>query len=65
MKVRTLKEHGNRAGARYRKAEGDEYDLPEERAKALTAIGLVEIAEGDQAVSQTFVARRRSRKRRS
>lgn len=47
--VRTERPHGNRHGAKYQKAVGDEYPLPEAAAAKLKALGLVSYADQDLA----------------
>ena len=42
MKVKTLREHGNRFGEGYEKAKGVIYELPDEDAAALIRDKLVE-----------------------
>lgn len=44
MKVKTLREHGNRFGDAFEKTKGSIYDLPEEEAAALIRDKLVEKA---------------------
>jgi hypothetical protein len=43
--VRVLKEHGNNYAPRFRKEVGSEYGVPEDGAKSLIAMGLVEVSE--------------------
>lgn len=42
MLVKTLFPHSNNFGAAFTKAEGDEYDLPDDVAATLVEVGLVE-----------------------
>lgn len=42
MLVKTLFPHNNNFGAAFTKAEGDEYDLPDDVAATLVEVGLVE-----------------------
>jgi hypothetical protein len=60
IKVRALREHGNRFGEKYRKAEGDEYDVPESDAVSLAAQGLV--ASIDDETQPAEAPKRRRRK---
>lgn len=42
MKVKALKPHNNGYGAKFEKAKGDEYEMPDDHAAPLIAAGLVE-----------------------
>jgi hypothetical protein len=47
--VRSLREHSNAYGDSAKKAEGKEYDLPENLVRTLVSVGLVEKIGKDEA----------------
>lgn len=49
MKVKTIKAHANGYGAKFEKATGDEYEIPDASAKTLIDEGLIEEVKGDDA----------------
>ena len=46
VRVRAVREHNNVYGDKVRKAQGDEYDLPDNLVETLTNAGLVEKVKG-------------------
>lgn len=47
MKVKTIKPHANGYGAKFEKADGDEYEIPDASAKTLIDEGLIEEVKGE------------------
>jgi hypothetical protein len=52
QKVRTIRDHQNPYGDKFKKSEGDEYEAPTRAVRQLVADGLVERTSGDDDESE-------------